>query len=117
MTGRTGDRDNALIEAGGGTLATTTLSAAFETIIYVGTAFLTGALVYGAVGLVATAALTQLSNTATLVYGIGISSLVAVVGLLVVGIATITPALTARRHTSPHSSLTRCTVQGGCSTV
>ncbi|MGO1506417.1 MAG: FtsX-like permease family protein [Microbacterium sp.] len=101
MTGRTRDRDNALIETGGGTLATTTLSAAFETIIYVGTAFLTGALVYGAVGLVATAALMQVSDTATPVYGLGISSLVAVAGLLVVGIATITPALTARRHTIP----------------
>ena len=75
MTGRTRDRNNALIETGGGTLATTTLSAAFETIIYVGTAFLTGALVYGAVGLVATAALMQVSDTATPVYGVGISNL------------------------------------------
>lgn len=65
MTGRIRDRDNALIETGGGTLTTTTLSAASETVIYVGTAFLTGALVYGTVGLVATAALMQVSDTAS----------------------------------------------------
>lgn len=50
MTGRTRARDNALVSVSGGTFGTTALSAVFEAVIYVVTALLIAAVIFGIVG-------------------------------------------------------------------
>ncbi|MFD5601363.1 FtsX-like permease family protein [Leucobacter sp. NPDC058333] len=101
MTNRTRTRDNALVEVSGGTSATLGFMAILETIIYVGTALIIGALVFGVIGLAASGALTQMIGQVAPVFGVGVALVVAASGILLIGIATVIPTFTGHRRTIP----------------
>ncbi|KRC60865.1 hypothetical protein ASE14_07830 [Agromyces sp. Root81] len=101
MTGRTRERDGALVQISGGTIATTALSAAFEAMIYVMTAFLLAAAVFVLVGLAASISLAGAVPGIVPVFGIATAALIGLAGLVIVGIATVGPAVTPSRRTIP----------------
>lgn len=101
MTGRTRARDNALVSVSGGTLATSALSAVFEALIYVVTALLIAAVIFGVVGLVVARAFAHTSPGAAPVYGVETALVVAAVGAVVVTAATVLPALTPTTRSIP----------------
>ena len=101
MTGRTRARDNALVSVSGGTLGTTALCAVFEAVIYVVTAFLIAAAIFGIVGLVIAIAFGHTMTGVVPVYGIATALLIAGVGAIIVGVATIVPAIAPTKRSIP----------------
>ena len=101
MTGRTRERDNALVQISGGTVATTTLAAIFEAIIYVTTAFLLAAVIFTTVGVVASIAFSPIAPGIAPTLGVATAALIALVGLAIVSAATLLPALSPTRRSIP----------------
>lgn len=101
MTGRTREKDGALVQISGGTPATTALSAAFEALIYVMTAFLLAAVIFVSVGVTAAQAFSAAVPGTTPVFGGATAALTGLAGLCVVGAATVGPALAPVRRTIP----------------
>lgn len=101
MTGRTRRRDNALISVSGGTVGTTALSAIFEAVIYVVTAFLIAAMIFGIVGLLIATAFAHTMTGVVPVYGITTALLIAGIGAVIVGLATVLPAIAPSRRSIP----------------
>lgn len=101
MTGRTRERDNALVQISGGTVATTTLAAIFEAIIYVTTAFLLAAVIFTTVGVVASIAFSPIAPGIAPTLGVAAAALIALVGLAIVSAATLLPALSPTRRSIP----------------
>ncbi|PJJ61927.1 FtsX-like permease family protein [Compostimonas suwonensis] len=101
MTSRTRARDNALVSVSGGTFTTTTLSAIFEAVIYVVTAFLIALSIFGVVGLVVAIAFAHTMTGVVPVYGIGTALIVAGAGAVIVGVATVAPAVAPTRRSIP----------------
>ena len=103
MTGRTRTRDNALISVSGGTVATTALSAVLEAMIYVVTALLIAAAIFGIVGVVVANAFSHTMSGVVPVYGISTALLIAGIGAIIVAAATVLPAITPTRRSIPTS--------------
>ncbi|MGO1851755.1 FtsX-like permease family protein [Microbacterium sp.] len=101
MTGRTRERDNALVQVSGGTVATTTLAAIFEAVIYVMTAFLLAAAIFATVGVVASIAFSPIAPGIAPTLGVATAALIALVGLAIVSTATLLPALSPSRRSIP----------------
>lgn len=101
MTSRTRARDNALVTVSGGTLATTVFSAAFEAVIYVITALLTAAMIFGLVGVVVATAFSHTTTGVLPVYGVSTALLIAGIGTIIVGAATVLPAIAPQKQSIP----------------
>lgn len=101
MTSRTRARDNALVSVSGGTFATAALSAMLEALIYVVTALLIAAAVFGIVGLAVATAFSHTTANVIPVYGITTALLIAGIGAVIVGAATVLPTITPTRRSIP----------------
>lgn len=102
MTSRTRARDNALVSVSGGTVLTSALSALLEAVIYVVTALLIAALIFGVVGLVAAIAFGTVIPGIHPVYGVATALAIAAVGFVIIGTATLLPTLVPTRQSIPN---------------
>lgn len=101
MTGRTRARDNALVSISGGTIITATLSAILEAVIYVVTALLIATAIFGIVGIAVSTAFSHTMPETVPVYGFATALVIAAVGFIIVGSATVLPTITPTRRTIP----------------
>lgn len=101
MTGRTRDRDNALVTVGGGTPGALVASVLWEAVIYVFTALLLALFVFIITGGLWAYSLGKVIPGTTLVLGLPTAMSMAGIGFVIIAPATAIPTVVPQRRTIP----------------